>query len=153
MSWTIATCIEDGHPIIVKIDETYRDPGERRDLRTRISIRFLGNQMLQSEEGRAAFETLTLEPFLAASDGVEVATIAQWQPASYTYHTYCALGADPGSMSMDETLRKISSIAIEDDPEWRAYQSWLPDRPTFLRKLAGWFQIIQYVIANKLKRR
>lgn len=152
MSWSVSTGFDRGDPVISTINEDFRDPRARADLRTRVSIRFLGNYMLQTQEHRDAFED-SLEPFLKANDASLVAGITRTQPVSYTYHIYCRSQApNPDHVPIPEFLRNTSSVTVHNDPEWVEYTSWLPKRLTGFGRFAGLFHARVFVIRAKLRK-
>jgi hypothetical protein len=70
----VAGGTDNGDPVIVSINEDFRDPASREGLVTRISARFMGGHMLQSPENRQRFED-AVESFLAGDGGVFVALL------------------------------------------------------------------------------
>jgi hypothetical protein len=135
MTWTIAAGTDNGDPVIVSINEKFRDPAARAGLTTRISARFLGGYMLQSVSNRATFED-SVQPFLDRHGGVLVAGITRTKPVSYTFHFYCRSNeVDPHDMPVAETLKPVCTISVHHDPEWTEYDAWLP------RKRGPWTRL------------
>ncbi|MHB8231036.1 MAG: hypothetical protein ACYDG0_09690 [Vulcanimicrobiaceae bacterium] len=148
MTWTVGMGSDNGDPIVVTINDDYRDPAKRGGLTTRLSIRFLGNHMLQSIENRASFEE-SLEPLLRTHDGVLVAGVTRTRPASYTFHAYCASQRlDPDAVPIDETLRPICTVSVYDDPGWAEYEAWLPAESG---RIAEFFRMASLTVRSTFK--
>jgi hypothetical protein len=151
MSWTVAKGGDNGAPVIVSIDEQYRDLGSRAGRDTCIAIRVLGPAMLQSVENRTAFAQ-SLEPFLRQCDGVLVAGITRTQPISYTFITYCQSNhPDPDGVPIPEPLRANSSVTIRLDPGWDEYESWLPKPPAGFNKVPHFFEKLRWHFGYKVQ--
>jgi hypothetical protein len=136
MTWTIGGGTDNGDPVIVSINDEYRDPGSRAGLPTRISFRFMGGYMLQSIENRSAFED-SLEPFLQSHGGVLVAGITKTKPVCYTFHAYCrSQEMNPSTVPLEDKLKGICTISVHDDPAWIEYERWLPAKTHIFRKIA-----------------
>lgn len=136
MSWTVAQGSDSGAQVVVCIDEAFRDSAARKDLATRVSVRFLGSHMLRLEN-RDEFER-SMQPFLAAHGGVLVAGITRTKPVSYTFHFYCrSQGITSVNLPIGEELKRICTVVVHHDPEWNEYQSWLPEKSGILQRLVG----------------
>src|SRR5581483_5512183 len=119
--WAVCIATEGTDKFIVRIDETYRDPALRGNRPTRVSVRFLGNLMLDSMDERASFEEM-FESFLQQHDGAFVAGVAR--TGSYTFHAYTRSdNFQPKDIPIDEKLQPMSTVSIYDDPQWLEYES------------------------------
>ncbi len=136
MTWAIAAGTDNGDPVIVSINEDFRDRAARVGLTTRISARFLGGYMLQSVSNRAAFED-SVQPFLDQHGGVLVAGVTRAKPVSYTFHFYCRSNeVDANEMPVGETLKPACTVSVYHDPEWTEYEAWLP------RRIGPWDKVV-----------
>lgn len=151
MAWTVAQGTDNGDPVVILIDEEYRDTANRTGRSTRLSIRVLGNYMLKSAENRTKFED-SLQPFLDAFNGAIVAGITRSD--SYTFHAYCkADKLAPEDVPIEERLRPLCTVSIYDDPEWTLYDSWLPPKMTALGKMIGLLRLLRLALFSRSNRR
>jgi hypothetical protein len=134
-SWAVCIGDDGSHKFVVRIDEHYRRPEARGQRQNRVSVRFLGGYMLQSPDNREEFEAPFIE-FLKGIEGVFVLGVAR--NGSYTFHAYAGAEVQPDSVPVPDKLRDRATVSVYHDPEWREYESWLPNRSSIFARLRGW---------------
>jgi hypothetical protein len=151
VSWAVATGNDNGEIVIVTIDDDFRDVSMRAGLSTRISMRFLGNYMMQSIENRTRFES-SIQPFLDEHGGSIVAGITR--RGQYTFHAYCRPGdVHPDRVPIGDEWKSMCTVSVHDDPEWAEYQRWLPAKVSGIRKAVNVVLALALLALGKLRRR
>jgi hypothetical protein len=148
MSWTIAQGDDNGDPIIVTINDNFRDNAQRGGRDTSISVRFLGPHMLKSVENRTIFEDHLISA-LAPYDGVIVAGITHSRPVSYTFLSYCSGNVEPSAIPIDEALRNTCLVRVRHDAEWTEYEKWLPSQVKGLGRVAMFLRSLPFRFSRR----
>ncbi|HET6274573.1 MAG TPA: hypothetical protein VFE16_01380 [Candidatus Cybelea sp.] len=143
MSWTVGRGQDGGDTVVVMIDDEFRNVAQRGKRDTRVSVRFLGSYMLMTAANRNAFEK-QLVPALQAHGGVLVAGITRTNPVSYTFLGYCIEDIEPAAIPVDDALRSSCTVSVYHDPQWTEYESWLPEEPSGVNRIAVTLRSLLY---------